>query len=256
MAVDIKSGQTGTGQSDAGTTTLNVALPSAPTSGNMLVFCMAGDKNTGALTLSGFTQLYELLSSSVSLYVYYKVSAGTEQSINPSWANSSAAGNTAWYAELEDPDVSGSDWVISAQSAVITDESTVTSKSTGTTGTKSNAGLGIAADAVDSATSVTSGIGWSNSYAAVHSATGAGGRGGIFVSKKSEAAGGTTETTFSYTGTADQNSAAVAVFSKVIVVPPQEIAPDADVTTTGWTTTPLFSKVNDESDATLITAAL
>jgi hypothetical protein len=30
--------------------------------------------------------------------------------------------------------------------------------------------------------------------------------------------------------------------------------PDADVTTTGWTTTPLYSKVNDESDATVIQA--
>ena len=30
--------------------------------------------------------------------------------------------------------------------------------------------------------------------------------------------------------------------------------PDADVTTTGWTSTPLFSKVNDTSDATVIQA--
>lgn len=30
--------------------------------------------------------------------------------------------------------------------------------------------------------------------------------------------------------------------------------PDADVTTTGWTTAPLFSKVNDASDATVIQA--
>lgn len=30
--------------------------------------------------------------------------------------------------------------------------------------------------------------------------------------------------------------------------------PDADVTTTGWSTAPLFSKVNDSSDATVITA--
>ena len=30
--------------------------------------------------------------------------------------------------------------------------------------------------------------------------------------------------------------------------------PDADVVTTGWTTTPLFSKVNDASDATVIQA--
>lgn len=34
----------------------------------------------------------------------------------------------------------------------------------------------------------------------------------------------------------------------------QEVRPDADVTTTGWTTTPLYSKINDESDATVITA--
>lgn len=30
--------------------------------------------------------------------------------------------------------------------------------------------------------------------------------------------------------------------------------PDADVTTTGWTTTPLYSKVNDVSDSTVIQA--
>lgn len=38
------------------------------------------------------------------------------------------------------------------------------------------------------------------------------------------------------------------------MVPPQIARPDADTVTTGWTATPLFSKVNDESDATLITA--
>lgn len=32
------------------------------------------------------------------------------------------------------------------------------------------------------------------------------------------------------------------------------VLPDADVTTTGWTTTPLYSKVNDSSDATVIQA--
>lgn len=32
------------------------------------------------------------------------------------------------------------------------------------------------------------------------------------------------------------------------------VLPDADITTTGWSTAPLFSKVNDASDATVITA--
>ncbi len=36
--------------------------------------------------------------------------------------------------------------------------------------------------------------------------------------------------------------------------PPQIVRPDADLATTGWTVTPLFSKVNDQSDATVISA--
>jgi hypothetical protein len=38
--------------------------------------------------------------------------------------------------------------------------------------------------------------------------------------------------------------------------PTQAFLPDADTTTTGWTTTPLFSKINDASDATVITGPL
>lgn len=37
---------------------------------------------------------------------------------------------------------------------------------------------------------------------------------------------------------------------------PQTILPDADLATTGWTTAPLFSKINDSSDATVITGTL
>ena len=37
---------------------------------------------------------------------------------------------------------------------------------------------------------------------------------------------------------------------------PQIILPDADTTTTGWTSTPLHSKLADSSDATVITATL
>jgi hypothetical protein len=44
------------------------------------------------------------------------------------------------------------------------------------------------------------------------------------------------------------------VRSDSVLISGQELLPDADVTTTGWTTAPLFSKVNDASDATFITA--
>lgn len=37
-------------------------------------------------------------------------------------------------------------------------------------------------------------------------------------------------------------------------LPLDKILPDADIVTTGWTTTPLYSKVNDSSDATVIQA--
>ena len=48
----------------------------------------------------------------------------------------------------------------------------------------------------------------------------------------------------------------VAYKAAVTGPPPQTIRPDADTTTTGWTATPLFSKVNDSSDATVITGTL
>jgi hypothetical protein len=44
-----------------------------------------------------------------------------------------------------------------------------------------------------------------------------------------------------------------AVFDNVNIVP-QIVLPSADIVTTGWVTAPLFSKVNDSSDATVITA--
>lgn len=41
----------------------------------------------------------------------------------------------------------------------------------------------------------------------------------------------------------------------IVEIPPlQQLRPDADVVTTGWSTAPLYSKVNDSSDATIITA--
>lgn len=39
-----------------------------------------------------------------------------------------------------------------------------------------------------------------------------------------------------------------------VVSPPQILRPDADLDADAWTTAPLFSKVNDQSDATVITA--
>jgi hypothetical protein len=210
--------QESTGSSGAASTTLACALGAAPTVGNLLVFCMAGDKNTGDLTLAGFTRLYSILSSSTSLYMWWKVSDGSETTINPSWGTSSTAGNTAWYAEYQDAAVNGSMWRVSAQASTITTEATVNSAATGSSISVPVAGMGIACNAMDSSASWVSGTTWSDSYVEKYSATGLGGRGAIFISTKSVSAGSSTTATFSYTGTADQNTVALAVFSKVLSI--------------------------------------
>lgn len=239
MAVTLVKETTTT--SGSSSTTLTCTLASAPTAGNLLVLAMAGDKNTGALTLAGFTQLYSLLSTSVSLYYWYKVSAGTETSISPSWATTSTAGNTAWYAEYEDTAVTGSTWSVEGQASNITNEATTLSRSTGTTAATTLDGIGIAVAAVDSVTNVTTVSAWGNSYAVRYSSSGTFSRGGVFVATKTEVATTAATSTFSYTGTADQVSTAIAVFAKVasgISAPATEasgvgLANDAVVTITG-----------------------
>lgn len=52
--------------------------------------------------------------------------------------------------------------------------------------------------------------------------------------------------------TGTQTLAAICTYKNAVAV--DLTLPDADVTTTGWTTTPLFSKLNDASDATVVQA--
>lgn len=211
--------------SGAGTTTLTCTLPDAPPDvGNLLVLLIAGDKDTGTLTLPGFTQQHVITGQDVSLYMAYKVSDGTEQAISPVWANVSAAGNTAWYAELRDTLVTGTTyWQVSASASTPYSASAVQARSTNTTGLSTHAGMAIGAWGVDDGMSVAAIAGgarvYSNSYSEKCDSHSVSSRGGIFVASKSIAAGVTTECTFSYSGlgtTADQISGCVAVFSKLV----------------------------------------
>lgn len=196
-----------------------MTLTNPPAVGAKLVFTMGGDKNTGTTATwaaaNNWTINFELLSTSVSLYLLTKTSDGSEQSITPSWATASAVGNMAFYGEYDDSAVSGSSWQVSGSASHITDEVATTSWATGTTGATSAAGLGIAVAAVDSSQNVTVPV-WSNSYTNRYDGTGGAGRGAIFVAEHAEAASATASSTFSYTlGTVDQISAAIAVFTKV-----------------------------------------
>lgn len=203
-----------TAQSGASTTTLTLTLASAPTAGNLLVMVMGGDKDTGALTLTGFTVAHQLQYAAVTLYVAWKVSDGTETSISPSWATSSVAGNMAWYGEYQDTAVSGSLWEVLGSAGAAGTAANVNTKDSGATGTLANDGFSIGAAAVDSSQSVTTVNAWGNSYVDRYQGTGGSGRGAPFVSELAVSAGTTTSTTFSYTGTADNVACSVTVFRK------------------------------------------
>jgi len=208
--------QEATGSSGGASTTIAATFGGAPTAGNLLVFAMAGDKNTGALTLAGWTIETDLLSGSVSLYVAWKVSDGTETTINASWATASAAGNTCWVGEYSQP---GADpWALLGAATNITDETTVTTKTTGTTASVAADAIAIALAGVDSSTSVGSVDAWGNSYTTRYSATGFSGRGAVFVAELPTVAG-TQSSTFNFTGTADQTSARIGIWARAASAP-------------------------------------
>jgi len=205
-----------TGSSGSVSATLTCTLASAPAAGNLLVFGMAGDKNTGALTLSGFTPVYALLSTSVSLYVSYKISDGTETSISPSWASVSASGNTAWYAEYTDP-LNSAAWNVMAMASRITDETTVNTWTTGTANAALADGKGIAFFGVDSGQSLTSTtLTWGSSYSERYNSrvTVNSGAADVFVGEKVETQGVNASSSLTYTGTADQLSGAIILLTK------------------------------------------
>lgn len=205
--------QQATGSSAAASTTISATFGAAPTSGNLLVFVMGGDKNTGALTLAGWTIETQLLSTSVSLYMAWKVSNGTETTVSASWANSSASGNVLWVGEYQQ---TGSDpWSLLAKATNITDETVVNTKATGTTASVAAGAIALAMAAVDTSTSVTTVNAWGNGYTIRFSGTGFSARGAPFVAEH-VTLGGTESSTFNYTGTADQVSAAIGVLARAV----------------------------------------
>jgi hypothetical protein len=59
-----------------------------------------------------------------------------------------------------------------------------------------------------------------------------------------------------YTPNESQVSAPYASATIAFGVSGQTLRPDADLDTTGWTTAPLFSKLNDSSDSTVVTSTI
>jgi hypothetical protein len=206
-----------TASSASSSTSVTATFASATTAGNLLVICLAGDKNTGTASAAGFTSLFNLPSADVSLYYLWGVSTG-QTSVTASWTASSAAGNMVWVGEFSDPAVPTGNWSVQGSASAGGSSTSVTSQTTGTTGVLPQAGLAVACAAVDSSQSVSTVNAWTNGFTSRYNGTGGGGKGGIFVAQNPVAAGTAVSTTFSFSGSADQVHAAVAVFRKAVAV--------------------------------------
>jgi len=204
------------GTNTAGTSSVTATLLDAATAGNLIWAAFAGDKSSGTITppAGSWTVAYTLDSTSVTIWVAWLVAAGGETAFTLSHATASAAGDTLWIGEYSDS--SAGVWTILAAGNHGTDETTQTSWSSGTTAASTGDGYGIAFFAIDSGQSATAPPTYSNNFG-LQRQWAASGRGDMAVAVLPHIpAGSVVETTSTHTPTADQISAAVAVFARVL----------------------------------------
>lgn len=188
---------------DASGDTSHSVTITAATSGNLLVSCMAGDGNTGTITVpSGFTLLNENVGT-VSGSCAYKVSTGGETSVQWSWVNS--VSSNAWVGEWSGTTATPLD--------VKTENGTwasVSSISTGTTSaTAQNDEIGIAVAFCGDFWRCNSNS-WTNSYTTLRFVSGTTNDPAIAISTKTLSSTGAQETTFDYTADASAPTEAYA----------------------------------------------
>lgn len=240
----------------ASAATWTVTKPSGAVDDDYLVVVLYIDSNTQTITSvpSGWTLLDGPIDNpttpDVRGWSYGKVASGEGASWD--WTFSATAAGGWMSVAVQDAD-----------GTEVPTESNATGTASGTTHTTSSLTTGATAcvllfAAVDKSGSTSPGAywsGWTNGLTERIDVETA-----VFIElgladQTAVAAG-----TFTRAATSADSEGAVlflvAVRDAVAGDPPQVILPDADTTTTGWTTTPLFSKVNDSSDATVITATL
>jgi len=204
--------QHASGFATAASTTFAATFSTAVTAGNLIVYMIGGDKDIGTLTLSGYTLTVNLRSTSVSLVIGWKTAAGGETTITGTISGANAGGSQVEVVELAES--GGGAWEVKGSATNNSNESTVTSTSSGTTGTITGAGRAIAAFASDSnATEGT--VSYSNSFTAFASTASSGsGSAGYWAAAK-DVTSGTVETTITRTGgSADQMSGGIVVFGR------------------------------------------
>lgn len=199
-----------------GATTYSATFTDAVTAGNALVWVVAFDKQPGTLTMSGtgWTVPVNLRSTSVSLAIAWKVAAGTETSLSGSASGGNVSGCRVWIGELSQSGA-GAWQAVSASSN--SDETTVSTKTSGTTAAAAVLSRAIAAFALDSVSNRGTSVSYTNGFTSVFAPVteGDGGEAGLWVASASIAAGAAATTTISRIGgSTDQMSGGILLLGR------------------------------------------
>lgn len=216
--------QDDTGFVPGGTLTDDVTLGATPTAGNLLLYGIGGDKNSGTVTIDGgaFALPINLRATDVSLILGVKVSAGNENPI-PCTLGSNGNGSNLWCGEFSDNDSVGQ-WREIGSATNNSNGSNVQSWSSGTTGAMTGNGIAIAVFSVDSVNTVFT-PSYTNGFTPILTPSSGGNQAAIWVAGAYVVQGQTVETTLDRgAGSAlDQMSGAVYCFSRSPMVPPQVV---------------------------------
>jgi len=186
-----------------------VTLDSTATSGNLIFTCLGVDKSAGTITVpTGFTEINQYVSSSVSGACAFKVSAGTESTIT--WTTTDATPPRQDVIAIEYSGLTAAPLDVKAENDSST--SAVTSLSSGTTGTTAqNDEYALAFFTIDSDQNMTN-RSYTNSFVErFYTGDESGGNAPCVIADKTLTATGTVETTASW-DTGDQTYGLVAVF--------------------------------------------
>ena len=188
-------------------TSVNDTYLSTPTSGNVLITAISIDKNSGTITIpSGWTVIgATYVSGSVSGAWAYKISDGTEGTVTWNWATTQFD-VVMWLAEYSGIDT------LDVQASADSGASSVTSQSSGTTGTTDIATAhAFAIFGVDTFDNVDGGRTYSNSFTEIDAR--ALDSPGLMIAEKVLSATGTQECTYATTDGGDQMFGKISVFN-------------------------------------------
>jgi len=227
-----------------GANTISVSWTSAPAEGELLISAVSIDKAHGGLTGSGtggaptgWTLIFQDSSAQMSIAMAWKIAGASESStVVWDWTTTTPAGEAVWagaYTGIDSLDVFAT---------TFTDDSDVSSVSSGTTATLASAdSFGVACLAVDTWSSWGSGATQDNGY--VTEAT-VSPQPGLRIAVQDGVGTGAQETTFTATSGADAASAGIAIFylaggASISTVTPSEFDfdnTDVDIVGAGFET--------------------